>query len=66
MSSDENENDPEFQKNRNKRRTWVFKKKIELAEVKEQLAKVNLLIKLRLCTGPLFIYMLLESIVLSK
>ena len=66
MSSDENENDPEVQKNRNQRRNFVFKKKMELAELKLELAKVNLLIKLRLCTGPLFIYMLLESIVLSK
>ena len=33
VSSDENENDPEFRQTRTKRRNFLFKKKIELADI---------------------------------
>ena len=45
---------------------FTFRKRIQLTDQKCQLNKMMLLIRLRLVSGPLFVYVLLECIKVSK
>jgi hypothetical protein len=66
QAAPDNEKDKEMKQFLNARSKFLFKKKIKKTEKKQFYSRIQLLIKLRVMKGPLFVHCLLEGIRLSK